>query len=508
MTDKGIVYFVGSGPGDPDLITLRGVQCLAIANTVVYDNLANDYLLNHAPQAAERIYVGKKSNCHTLKQEEINKLLVNKAKEGLTVVRLKGGDPFVFGRGGEEILAIRKEDIPFEVVPGVTAGVAAPAYAGISVTHRECNSVLTFITGHEDPAKNESAINWNALAAGGGTLVFYMGMKNLPDITQKLVSAGRSPDTPAAVIQKGTSPEQRTITGTLEDISQKARDANMAPPSIIVVGEVVSLRPDMNWFEQLPLFGKKILVTRTRSQASDLIRKLCRLGAYALPLPTISIVPPDDPKPLNEVTSHLPEFDWIIFTSPNAVESFFKSLNSNSLDSRNLGGIRICSIGPGTATKLRNHGINTDLMPQTHTSEAIFEALKETNLAGKRILLPRANIAPHDLPEKLEQSGAEITEVTAYKTIPAQPEQDVLESLRNEEADIVTFTSSSTAKNFAELVRKEFGKLPKNISYASIGPETSKAARAEGLDIEIEATKHTIDGLIDAMVKHFGNKGS
>lgn len=505
MNDAGIVYLVGAGPGDPDLITLAGLKRLAEADIVVYDKLANPALLDHAPGKAERVYVGKSAQCHELSQEQINELLVTEARKGRIVARLKGGDPFVFGRGAEEALALRRAGVRFEVVPGVTAGVAAAAYAGIPVTHRQFNSTLTFITGHEDPRKTESAVDWRSLAGRADTLVFYMGVRNLAEIARKLVDAGRSPRTPVAVIQQATGHEQRVVQGTLADIDGIAADANLAPPAIIVVGDVVKLRAELNWYEERPLFGKTIVVTRTRSQASRLAEKIERLGGRVLAFPTIRIVPPDDAGPLQAAIAKLPAFDWIVFTSENAVDAFFAALNRMGRDSRCLGGVLVCCIGPGTAAALNARGIRPDLMPECHTTEDVFELLNRRGcVSGKSFLLPRSNIADKELPCKLREAGGKVEEVVAYRTLSGEPAPDVLEALRHGEADIVTFTSSSTAKNFASIVRTELGGPPAGVSYASIGPQTSRAAAEEGLEISVEAKEHTIDGLVAAIADKFG----
>lgn len=506
MTDPGTVYLVGAGPGDPRLITVRAVECLARADVVVYDYLSSPELLAYAKKAAETIYVGKQANRHAMAQPQINELIVAKARAALTVVRLKGGDPYVFGRGGEEALELQKAGIPFEVVPGVTAAVAASAYAGIPVTHREFCSAFTLITGHEDPTKTESAINWSAIAAGGGTLAFYMGVKNLPHIAEKLIEAGRSPDTPVALIRWGTLPTQRVVEGTLGNIVERVREAKLTPPCIIIVGEVVQLRASLNWFEHRPLFGKTIAITRSREQASDLAAKLEELGAHVLKFPTIRFEPPEDDGPLRRAVSSLAEFDWIVFTSVNAVERFFDTLDQAGLDSRNLAGNKICCIGPGTAAKLAEHGIRTDLIPKRFTSNAVFDALADCeDLTGKHFLLPRADIAGRDLPAKLVAAGARITDIPAYRTLPGEPAAEVFDAIRSGRVDLVTFTSSSTARNFAAIIRKEFGELPRSVTYISIGPETTKAARNEGMVIAVEAEAHTIDGLVSAILETFGD---
>lgn len=509
MVGTGTVYLVGAGPGDPDLLTVKGRECLSRADTVVYDSLANPLLLACAPDSSERIYVGKQAGCHSMKQEDINALLVAKAREGNTLVRLKGGDPFVFGRGAEEALALCRESIPFEIVPGVTAGVAAPAYAGIPVTYRELNSTLTFVTGHEDPNKKESAVNWSALAAGGGTIVFYMGMKNLPLISARLIREGMAADVPVAVIHSGTLPTQRVVQGNLENIARRTADAEMTPPAIILVGETAGLRSELRWFEKKPLFGRRILVTRSRTQASRLVRELGQLGAAVVSFPTIRIAPADSAQPLNEALCELEGFDWVLFTSANTVDSFFKALADRKQDSRSLAGCRVCAIGPGTRDRLFLNGIRADVVPERYTSKGILSTLlKQNAIKGKRFLLPRADIAPPELPDELTRAGGEVTDIVAYRTLPATPEPGVLQAIRSGGVDIVTFTSSSTARNFASLVRAELGHLPAGVSYASIGPETTKAATAEGMEIAVEAEQHDVDGLVEAVVRLFGNEHS
>ena len=503
MSNPGTVYLVGAGPGDPGLITVKGLDCISRADVIIYDNLANSELLDVAWDAAEKIYVGKKAGEHSMKQEDINDLIAEKALVSDVVVRLKGGDPYVFGRGAEEVLVLREKGIPFEIVPGVTAGVAAAAYAGIPVTHRAHNSVLTFVTGHEDPKKAESSIDWQSLASGGGTLVFYMGVKNLPSISERLMSAGRSADTPVALVRNGTLPEQTVVTGTLSTIYQLAKDAGITPPALIIVGDVVGLREELSWFENKPLFGKTIVVTRSRTQTSRLAFELGDLGANVLSFPTIAIEPPEDSAPLFEAVSDLTPFDWIVFTSTNAVDFFFDALAESDSDSRALAGCGICAIGSGTIEQLEDNGIMADLVPDIYTSSKALEALLEAGaVKGKHFLLPRADIASPELPEGLTKAGATVTEVTSYKTVPAIPNPDILKALSEGAVDIVTFTSSSTARNFAALVGEALGKISDNVSFVSIGPETSKTAVAEGIEVSIEAEQHDIDGLVAALMNH------
>lgn len=501
MTVPGHVYLVGAGPGDPGLLTLRGLECLRRAEAVIYDSLANPDLLQYAPATAERIYVGKRAGCHSLPQDEINALLVRYAQAGRQVVRLKGGDPFVFGRGGEEALALQAAGIPFEVIPGVTSGIAVPAYAGIPVTQRGLNTVLTFVTGHEDPGKTESTIDWQALARGGGTLVFYMGVGNLPDITRRLLDGGRPPTTPAAIIRDGTLPTQEVITGTLETLTGQVADAGIRPPAIIIVGEVVGLRPRLGWFEAMPLFGQTVVVTRSRTQASDLAASLAGLGARVIEFSTIEVQPATEPAALEQALAGPIAFDWVIFTSVNAVEAVFTALANTGGDARRLGGCAVAAIGPATVQALLAHGIRPDQAPEQATSRALFEHLCQcVDLNGKRILLPRADIAPAEFPDALRQSGARVTEIIAYRTVKACPAPDCLRLLRENGPAIVTFTSSSTARNFAAIMREHLGAIPANLKFASIGPETSRAAKAEGMTVWTEAAEHTIGGLVSAIV--------
>lgn len=502
---SGTVALVGAGPGDPDLITVRGVQCLREADTVVYDYLANPALLALAANADERIYVGKKAGCHAMTQDKINALLIAKSREGRRTVRLKGGDPFVFGRGGEEALALAKAGIPFEVVPGITAGIAAPAYAGIPVTHRTYNSVLTFVTGHEDPTKAQTAIDWRALASGGGTLVIYMGVRNLPGIVDRLLVNGRSGETPAALIHRGTGPGQRVVHGTLSNIVARVKGADVGPPAVIVIGDVVAFREHLRWFDVRPLYGKTVLVTRSRSQTSEFARQLQHAGAEVVQLPTIRIEPPDDWGALREAVKMLQLFDWILFTSVNGVESFFEALTGTGGDSRSLGPCRVAAIGSATAEALLSRGISADLVPERFTSDALFDVFRKANqIQGCRFLLPRSDIAPLELARRLTAAGGHVTCVTAYRTVPAAPEPDVLTRIRDGQVDLVTFTSSSTVRNFVAMMREYAGGVHDRMEYASIGPETSRAARACGLQIAVEADIHTIPGLVQALVARFG----
>jgi uroporphyrinogen III methyltransferase/synthase len=503
-----IVYLVGAGPGDPGLITVKGRECIAAADVLIYDYLAAPSLLRHAAATAELIYVGKKGGEHTLPQEEINALIVAKARENKIVTRLKGGDPFVFGRGGEEAEVLVEAGIPFEVVPGVTSAVAATAYAGIPLSHRKLTATIAFVTGHEDPTKEESSIDWASLARGIGTLVFFMGVKNLPNIVGELTRHGRPPQTPVALVRWGTTAEQVTVSGTLADIVERVRQAGLKAPAIIVVGEVVGLRERLQWFERRPLFGKRIVVTRTREQASDLVDALTGLGAECLECPTIQIAPPDDAGPLDRAIAGLQRFDWIVFTSVNGVSRFFGRLFGAGRDVRALGHVRTAAIGPATAERMKSFGLASDLMPADYRAEAIVAAFRGYDLRGRSVLLPRAQEARLILPTELAAMGAVVTEVAAYKTEPAAGERSALiERLAARTLDLITFTSSSTVKNFKALLPEaRFAELTAGVGAACIGPITADTARQLGFDVRIEARTYTIPGLCEAILAHCGRR--
>jgi uroporphyrinogen III methyltransferase/synthase len=502
---KGMVYLIGAGPGSPDLITVKGKQCLQKADVIVYDHLASESLLSLAGENVETIYAGKKSGRHSMSQEEINNLLIEKAKDGLTVARLKGGDPFIFGRGGEEAVELSKAGITFEIVPGVTSAAAVPAYAGIPLTHRDYSSTVCLITGHEDPTKELSSINWDALAKSSGTLVFLMGIGNLDKIARKLMDNGRPSDSPVAVIGNGTMPSQRTVTGILANISQKVKDADLTPPGVIVVGDVVNLRDHLNWFESRPLFGKRILITRPEHQASEFIRALSELGAQCLLFPTIKIIPPVTWKELDKAIEGLSGYDWILFTSVNGVTSFFERLDVAKKDTRHLSGIKIGAIGPKTAAALTDRGINPDLIPDTYWAEEIVEAIKGYPLNGKRVLLPRPSIARDYIPKNLKSMGALVDEVEAYQTVQPEYSQDQLGKLfKSGKIDMITFTSPSTVTNFLALLK---GKLIyeeiSKVGVACIGPVTAQKAKEVGLRVVVEPDEYTVDALTRAIVEYY-----
>ena len=505
---KGKVYLVGAGPGDPGLITVKGLECIERADVLIYDFLASPILLKHTPENAEIIYVGKKGGDHTLLQEQINSLIVEKAKSGLTVTRLKGGDPFIFGRGGEEAEVLINAEIPFEIVPGVTSAIAAPAYAGIPLTHRKFTSTLAFVTGHEDPLKEESSIDWSALAKGIGTIVFLMGVKNLPYITSRLISHGMHSDTPVALIRWGTTPRQITVTGTLDTIVERVEDAGLKPPAVIVVGHVVKLRKIMRWFENRPLMGRSIVVTRAREQASELVKRLSDLGAECLECPTIKVAPPDDLKPLDMAIENLSTYDWLIFTSVNGVNFFFNRLFAKNKDVRALSNVHTAVIGPATAKRLFDFGLQSDIVPESYRAESIIKAFAGKDINGKKILLPRAKEARPILPSELARMGAVVDEVTAYCTRAVQVNADlILKRLREKTIDLITFTSSSTVQNFHSLFPSgDLENLMRGVVVASIGPITADSALNLGFDVHIVAESFTIPGLCQAIKQYYNSK--
>ncbi len=507
-TNNGKVYLIGAGPGDPGLLTIKAMECIQQADVVVYDYLAAPVLLKYANPAAEIIYVGKKGGDHTLTQDKISQLLADKGKEGNIVARLKGGDPFIFGRGGEEAEVLIDQGVDFEIVPGVTSAIAAPAYAGIPLTHREHTSSVSLITGHEDPLKQESSIKWDALAKSGSTLVFLMGVKNLPNITENLISNGKAPDTPVALVRWGTTALQETVTGTLETIVEEVKKAKLKPPAVIVVGSVVTLREKMNWFESRPLLGKTVVVTRARVQASDLVTRLSNLGARCIEIPTIRVVEPEDQAPLVTSINEISGYDWVVFTSVNGVKHFFNTLYAGKKDVRVLGHLQFACIGPATKAELATHGIVSDILPETYRAESVVEAFSGVDIKGKRMLLPRAKVARTILPEELAAMGADVVEVTAYETVAENNDQATLKRLLEaEEVDMVTFTSSSTVTNFKAMLEQDGGvEIGSGVTAACIGPITADTAASIGINPEIVATEYTIPGLVDAIVDHIRKK--
>lgn len=498
---KGQCFLVGAGPGDLGLVTLRAKECIEGAEVIVYDYLCNPEMLRWAPENAELIFAGKKAGAHTLSQEEISSLLVEKTREGKTVVRLKGGDPFLFGRGGEEAQALATAGLPFVIVPGVSSAIAAPAYAGIPVTHRGKNSHVTFFTGHEDPQKTESAIDFGALAKLGGTQVMLMGVERIGAIAKEMMAKGTRKDLPVALIRWGTTGRQETLVGNLENIAQRAVAADFAAPAVAVFGEVVELRKELNWFEDRPLSGKRIVVTRTRKQAGALTEQLRVLGADVIELPTIRIEPPTDLRAFAELVQDAHAYDWIVFTSPNGVNAFFDLFFKLYDDAREIGGARIAAIGPATAQRIRDFHLKVDLQPEEFVAESLAkEFRKQGDVENLRILIARAEKARDLLPRELSALGAIVDEGFAYRTVPeTRDDVGARRRLLEEGADLITFTSSSTVENFLALELP----WPAKMQVASIGPITSKTARDLGLEVAVEARRHDVPGLVEAIRKFF-----
>ncbi|MFP7754652.1 uroporphyrinogen-III C-methyltransferase [Thermodesulfobacteriota bacterium B35] len=507
--NRGKVYLVGAGPGDPGLITLRGKYLLERAEVVVYDYLASPKLLRHVPGDAELIYAGKKGGgLHAFTQEEINQLLIDRAAGGRTVVRLKGGDPFIFGRGAEEIEELVAAGIDFEVVPGVTSATAAATYAGIPITHREYTASVAFITGHEAPGKKESNIAWDKLATGAGTIVIYMGIKNLPDITRRLIDNGRDPQTPVAVVRWASTPIQHSVEGTLATITDVVRERGIRPPALVIVGEVVRLRNTIDWFEKRPLFGRHIVVTRTREQASELVAGLEEQGADCLEYSTIHIEPVEDYGILDAALDEITTYQWLLFTSLNGVTYFFRRLFARGMDARSLNGPKIAVVGRATAEKLGEYGLRADLVPEKFTGEGLAEALLAQGVEGARILLPRALRAREVLPETLTGAGARVTVAPVYQNVPPQGRKDELrEQLADGFIDLVTFTSSSTVTNFLTMVDaasdEELQRLLAGVRIAAIGPITARTVEERGLTVDIQPERYTIPDLVDAIVAYY-----
>ncbi len=501
----GYVYLIGAGPGDPGLITVRGLECIGLADVIMYDYLASKSLLDHARPEAELVYAGKVGGAHNREQSQINEMLVEKARQGRIVARLKGGDPFIFGRGGEECEALVEAGIPFEIVPGVTAGIGAAAYAGIPLTHRNFTASVAFVTGHESPGKESSAIDWEKLSVGSGTLVFYMGMKNLPQITANLLDNGRAPDTPVALIRWGTRPEQEVLEGTLSDIGDKARKAGFKAPAITVVGEVVRLRDRLRWFDSRPLFGRGIMVTRSAGQAGPFARLLSDRGAHVYPCPTINVIPPESFADLDRHIRSLSGFDWVVFTSANGVGCFFDRLNAQGLDSRALGSCRVAAVGPKTAEKLADFGIRPDLLPTGYHAEGLVDAFGRMEVSGMKALCPKGDRARDVVATGLGRMGMEVSAPVSYRTVaPDSLPEEVLDALEERRIHCVTFTSSSTVVNLASIVgENRLIHLLQGVAVASIGPVTSNSCRDLGLRVDVEPDVPTIEAFADAIARHF-----
>lgn len=504
MTKRGTVYLIGAGPGDPGLMTLRGRDILETADVIIYDYLVNPKLLGLAREDADVIYVGKKAGVKEKTQREINSLLVKHARGGKIVARLKGGDPFIFGRGGEEAEALSNKDIPYEIVPGATSASAVPAYAGIPLTHRDVTSSFAVVTGHEDPSKEESNIPWKALA-GIGTVVFLMGVRTLGKNMKKLIEAGKPEDTPAAVITWGTYPYQSTVTGNIASIAKLADGRKgITSPAIVVVGDVVRIRDVINWYESKPLFGRNIIVTRTKQQAPAFTGLLEAEGARVIEFPAIVIAPPRSYKALDKAIENIGQYDWLIFTSSNGVSIFFDRISLLHKDIRDLHGIKIAAIGEVTAGEIEKRGIKVELTPEDYRAEGLIELFKKRDVKGKRVLIPRAKEAREILPESLGRMGATVDVVTAYET--KKPGKKKAEAIRKMleagEIDAVTFTSSSTVRNFISVVGGLYRRGRKPVT-ACIGPITAETLKKEGCKADIVPSEYTTQKLTDEMVRYF-----
>ncbi len=532
---KGVVYLVGAGPGDIGLLTVKGLKCLQRAEVVIYDFHLNNQILNYINHDAEFIYAGKRGGHHTMTQDEINRAIIDKGKEGKIVCRLKGGDPFVFGRGGEEAQALVEEGIKFEVVPGVSSSVAAPAYAGIPLTHRHYSSSFAVIPGYEDTTKEASAIDWSKLATGVGTLVFLMAIKNIDTLTKKLIDNGRSPDTPVAVIRWGTRPDQETLVSTLKDIAPLVRERDIRPPAVMVVGDVVNLRQELKWYEDKPMFGHRILVTREHAEGFD---QLAELGAEIIQFPTVDITPPETWEELDRAINNINSYDWLIFTSSNGLKYFFKRLFDRGIDIRELKGIKICAIGTKTAAEVTSLGIKVDLIPEKFRAEGLIEAFvkeqrakgmahsvksKEQNkevtmisstkniehgtshsqlLKGIRFLLPRAETAREIFPQKVRELGGVIDTPVAYRAVkPVIHGKRLLRSLKKGKITIATFTSAATFTNFREILGESAHEMLSDVAIAVIGPVTAKAVEEAGLKVDIAPGTATIEAMVEEIMK-------
>jgi uroporphyrinogen III methyltransferase/synthase len=504
---RGMVYLVGAGPGDIGLLTVKGMKCLQKAEVVVYDLHLNAQILNYISHDAEFIYAGKRGGHHTMTQDEINDILVKKAEEGKIICRLKGGDPFVFGRGGEEAGVLAKRGIRFEVVPGVSSAIAAPAYAGIPLTHRLYSSSFAVIPGYEDTTKEESAIDWAKLATGVGTIVVLMAVKNLDMLVRKLMENGRSAETPVAVIRWGTRPDQKTVVSTLKDIVSDVKGHEIKPPAVVVIGDVVKLRDTLKWYEDKPMFGHRILVTREHSTGFEPLEEL---GAEIIEFPTIEIVPPDDYDGLDAAIAEIHSYTWIIFTSANGVRYFLRRFFEKERDIRDLKGIKLCAIGTKTAGEIKKYGMQVDLVPEEFRAEGLIEEFKKVGdqqsavsaLKGMKFLLPRAEVAREVFPEKVRELGGEIDVPVAYRAIkPELHEKRLKRFLKEGRITVATFTSAATFNNFVELIGRDAFELLKGVSIAVIGPVTAKAIEKAGLKVDIMPKESTIEAMVQEIIK-------
>ncbi|MFP6637924.1 MAG: uroporphyrinogen-III C-methyltransferase [Nitrospinaceae bacterium] len=496
--NKGKVVLIGAGPGDVGLLTLNGKHWLQKADVVLYDHLVNPEMIRFTKKSAEMIYVGKKGGIASMEQERINRLLISKAHENKIVVRLKGGDPFIFGRGGEEIQAIQAAGIPFIIVPGVTSVTGVAAYVGIPLTHRHLSSTLSIITGSNEKNQGDIHIDWEKIASRSGTLVFLMGARKLPQIVEKLIHFGKNPDTPIAIVQWGTTARQKTWIGTLGTIMEISAKDKILPPALTIIGEVVNLKPTIEWYEQLPLFGKTIVVTRKGDQANSMIDRLHELGAEPFFFPVIETIAPDDWTPLDNALKTLSKYDGLIFTSANGVRFFAERLKAVEQDIRELKGVRIFTIGPKTAEAVRDLGIRVDVVPENFVAESLIASME--NIKGQRFLIPRATVAREILPEQLRKMGAIVDVAPTYQTVlPSQPVDALEKRLKEGSIDVITFTSSSTVTNFLTLIGKKLLPEVKKVTIACIGPITAKTAREAGLNVKIMPEQYTVSSLMDAI---------
>ena len=503
----GKVFLVGAGPGDEGLITIKGKHCLEIADVVVYDQLANAQMTRFSRPNAELIFVGKRSGSFVLSQDEINELLIEKAQEGKIVVRLKGGDPFVFGRGGEEVLALSAAKIPFSIVPGVTSAVGVSAYAGIPLTHRDRASTISIVTGSVGNAPDSLPIDWQELARWPGTLVFLMGARKLKSIAENLIRYGKKPETPVAVIQWGTLPKQKTWTSILGKIVQTTDKQTIKPPALTIVGDVVALKDKLDWYETLPLFGKNVVITRPEAQSAGTRELLLEKGATPFSFPVIKTYPPDSWNLLDDAISRLDSYDGLIFTSVNGVRFFIKRLHSLDKDIRELKGIRLYAIGPKTAKAVEELGIKVDVVPENYVAESLLESIGKELVKGKRFLLPRATIARETLPNELRKNGAKVDIAPSYQTLPNKEiDREVLKKIMAGEIDVITFTASSTIDNFFKLAGKDSLEALKKIVIACIGPVTAKTLEKYGLVPTVVSKKYTVESMVLAIENYYYSK--
>lgn len=503
----GKVVLVGAGPGDEGLLTIKGKRCLEQADVVVYDHLANAQMTRFSRSDAELIYVGKKSGSFILSQDDINKLLIEKAQTGKLVVRLKGGDPFVFGRGGEEVQALSEAKIPFSIVPGVTSAVGVSAYAGIPLTHRERASTISIVTGSVGNAPDSLPIDWKELAKWPGTLVFLMGARKLKSIAENLIKYGKKPETPIAVIQWGTLPKQKTWTSVLGDIVQTVEKHTIKPPALTIVGDVVALKDTLDWYETLPLFGKNIVITRPEEQSEGFRELLLEKGANPISFPVIKTYPPESWSLLDDAIGRLSSYHGLIFTSVNGVSYFLDRLHFLDKDIRELKGVRLYAIGPKTAKAVKDLGIKVDVVPENYVAESLLESIGKEPVKGKRFLLPRATIARETLPNELRKNGAKIDVAPAYQTLANKDvDKEALKKIMDGEIDVITFTASSTVDNFFKLAGKDSLSSLKNVVVACIGPITAKTAEKHGLTPTVIPEKYTIESLVLALENHYSSK--